>query len=198
MRMTQNRPVLPEVVTQEQHDMTHRDSGPRPLTIAVGSVAECDHANRVTARRRSMSPGQQLSRKNRGVLLRTAAEAGERNFEDDRVPHRSVQARGTLLDLSHNHVRPISRTAKSRIGGERSTSERAVPTPPDHVVTGSGEPKRQNVEIRDRPRVVAAERLQHWILGNREVPVDVKVRLHEGDRGIHCRLHYDARGAAAC
>jgi hypothetical protein len=130
------------------------------------------------------------------VLLRTAAEARERDFEDDWIPHRGVQARGTLLDLSHNHVWPISRTAKKRIGRERSTSERVVPTPANDVVTGTGEPECQNVEIRDRPRVLAAERLQHRILGNSEVPVDVKVRLHEGDRGIHSRLHYDARGAA--
>ena len=178
--------------------MSHRDSGPRPLTIAAGNVAECDHTNRVTVRRRRVSPGQQLSRKNRGVLLRTAAEAGERNFEDDRIPHRGVQARGTLLDLSHNHVRPISRTSENRIGCERSTSERAVPTPANDVVTGTGEPECQNVEIRDRPHVLAAERLQHRILGNSEVPVDVKVRLHEGNRSIHSGLHYDARGAAVC
>jgi len=131
------------------------------------------------------------------VLGRTAAEARKRDFEHDRIPHRGVQACGTFFDLAHNHVRTISRTAKNRIRCERSTSERAAPTTANDVVTGTGEPECQNVEIRDRPRVLAAKRFEHRILGNSEVPVDVKVCLHERNSGIHGRLHYDARGAAA-
>ena len=95
--------------------------------------------------------------------------------------------------VPHTRV-PIS----GLIGRERSTSERAAPTAANDVVTGTGEAECQNVEIRDRPRVLAAKRFEHWILGNSEVPVDVKVCLHERNRGIHGRLHYDARGAAAC
>jgi hypothetical protein len=66
--------------------------------------------------------------------------------------------------------------------------QRTPSSPSLEVVCGVRETKGQHVEVRHRPRVVAVECLQHRILGDGEVSVDVKVRLHERDGGIHGSL----------
>jgi hypothetical protein len=53
------------------------------------------------------------------------------------------------------------------------------------VVSGTGKPEREDIQISDNSGVVTAIRLQHWVLRNGEISVYMKVCLHESNGSVH-------------
>jgi len=100
------------------------------------------------------------------------------------ISHRRVEPRRTCLDLSDDHVWPIRRTAKKRIG-DCTMLEWLSLSAANDIVSGPGKPESEDVEIGDSSCVAASMCLQHWVLRNGEVPVHVKVRLHESNGSVH-------------
>jgi len=166
---------------EKQHDVSHRDGGPGPLLTAVRDVAECNHPHGVACGGDDVPSGQQLPCQVPYVLGRAAAKTRQRDFEHHGIAHGGVEARGAFLDLPDNHVRPIRRAKKDRIWYERPAAERATPAAANDIVAGSCEAECKDIEISHRPGMVASVCLEHRILGNGEVPVDVEVCLHECD-----------------
>ena len=117
------------------------------------------------------------------MVRRTAAEAHESDVKYHWIAHRVVEPGRALFHLADNHVRPIRRTLKDWIG---YTVAQCSPSPsPDHIVASTCKSEGENVEIGDGPGMVATIGLQHRVFRNREIPVHVKVRLHESDGRIH-------------
>ena len=178
--------------------MLHWNGSPGPLPIGVQGVAEGDHANRVIRGCGRVASGQQLLCEGRSLLGGTATEAHERDFENDRIPHRSVQPRSPFLDLADDHVRPICRTTEDWIGNTVAQCSPSSST--DQIVASICKSEHENVEIRDSSGMVATIGLENRILRHGEVSVDVKVRLHESDGRIHAtpyeRSAADSDGSA--
>lgn len=128
------------------------------------------------------------------MLIRAAAKSCQSDFQHDGSAHGLIEACCPFFDLPDDHVWTIRRALKDRAGHESPATEWVTTCPTDHIVAGTCEAECQDVEIGYGPGVTPAVRLKYLIFRDREVPIDMQVRLHKSDRSVHASLRYEGSG----
>jgi hypothetical protein len=136
--------------------------------MVVWCIPERDHPDRVPGGRHGVPTRQQLTSQVSGVLARAAAEPRQRHFKHHGVTHGGIQASRAFLDLADDHVGTIGGAAQDCVRHERPPTERATATPANDIMSGPRKPDREDIQIGDRSRMVAAIGFEHGILGHGE------------------------------
>jgi hypothetical protein len=118
------------------------------------------------------------------IVSRATAESGERYGEHNGIAHCAIEPSGAFFDFTDDHVRPVKRTRKGRVW-PFTEGQMVMRCSSNDVLGGRWKTDRQNVDVGEGARVTIARSLDHRILDDSEVAVQVKICLHQRDARVH-------------
>jgi hypothetical protein len=131
------------------------------------------------------------------IVSRATAEPGERYGEHNRIAHCAIESGGAFFDFTDDHVRPIKRTRKGRVRPS-SAGQMVMRCSSNDVLGSRWKTDRENVDVGEGARVTIDRSLDHRVLDNCEVAVQMEIGLHERDARIHGSLNsFDLRESVA-
>ncbi len=178
--------MLAKIAPQKSNDLMHGNRVP-PITTSIlfRDGSERDHAQSVSGWRIDVALRQERSGQLGRVLGVAAAESRQCNLQHVGVSCGGIEPSRAFFDLADDHVWAIGGTAERRIGLEGSRTHWWMRAATNHFMASAAEPYGEHIQVGDRARRTSARGLQHRVLDDREVSVDVQVGANERDGGVN-------------